>query len=127
MNSKSDKYVLLDDVLAVFSNLGVSRKIFIDELTELISWGMIETESAVEDTESENIFKEISSQSLTISLKGYYYISTLKNKFHYIDLVLQDTPIYDVNVYKLVVHNFPKAAAIPNLIQNCSPAERAKN
>ena len=38
-----------------------------------------------------------------------YYLLELVNRFHYIDLVLQDTPIYDDNYFNELVRLFPES------------------
>ena len=44
--------------------------------------------------------------SITITSKGYYYLNDIINKFYYIDLVLQDTPIFSQEVFNNIRSNF---------------------
>lgn len=109
MDSSSDRYTLYSEVHSVFKDIGLSDNLFKDEMVELIRWGLVQTDSVIEDTNSSTFNSVLPSQALSISLKGYYYINKLMNRFSYLDLVLQDTPIYDSNKFSSLLETFPKA------------------
>jgi hypothetical protein len=44
-----------------------------------------------------------------ISPKGHYYLKDLKNRFHYLDLILQDTPIFNEEYFSHISKCFPLA------------------
>ena len=46
---------------------------------------------------------------ISITSIGVYYIKLLLGRFHYIDLILQDTPIYDDEFYKELAKVFPNS------------------
>ena len=55
----------------------------------------------------EDIDANFSKYNFCISLKGYYYIDELINRFHYLSLVVQDTPIYNKEYFKRINSVFP--------------------
>ena len=44
---------------------------------------------------------------ICISSKGYYYFKELIRRFHYYDLILQDTPIFDEDLFSELKSVFP--------------------
>src|SRR5690606_29508684 len=45
--------------------------------------------------------------NLFLTLKGYYYLKFLVTRFHYFDLVSQDTPIFETVAFEELKSNFP--------------------
>lgn len=45
--------------------------------------------------------------SISISSKGYYYLRSIIGSFEYLDMVLQDTPIYDKTTFGELKSVFP--------------------
>ncbi|MEZ4939204.1 MAG: hypothetical protein R2799_16585, partial [Crocinitomicaceae bacterium] len=47
--------------------------------------------------------------NICITSKGCYYLEVLVNRFHYYDMVLQDTPIYSSESFDKIFDSFPKS------------------
>jgi hypothetical protein len=90
-----------------FVNLGYNVNIVQKEIVELLKFGLLETENVISDTEWDKLPND--DFNICISLKGHYYYNNLKNRFHYLDLILQDVPIFDVNYFKKLISIFPRA------------------
>lgn len=103
-NTKIEQYSVLTEF---FMNLGYINSIVQNEIIELLKFGLLETENLISDTDWNKLPSE--DFNLGISLKGYYYHTNLKNRFHYLDLVLQDTPIFNNEHFRKISKRFPKA------------------
>lgn len=79
--------------------------ILVLELNELLRYRLIETDDSISDKEFDANLD--THQNITISAKGSFYINNFINSFKYIDLVLQDTPIYDTASYDQIRKSFP--------------------
>jgi len=101
----SEKFIPVNHLIEKFAIIGYKKNIIIDELNELLKFRMIETDDNTSDRElNVEINQE---QNICVSYKGVYYINTLCCNFGYIDLVLQDTPIFDTDEYSKIRQSFP--------------------
>ena len=87
--------------------MGYQEKIIINELNDLNDLRLIESDDQIADIEDHPLTD--TDNNISISLKGYYYLNELKNRFFYIDLILQDTPIYDIEIFSKIKSEFPLA------------------
>lgn len=104
-SSKKVDYFAVSEVSIEFLKAGYSLDIIQEELQELFEYKMISTSEYSEDVEED--YKIIPTTLISITSVGVYYLKTLLNRFHYLDLVLQDTPIYDDESFKELCRLFP--------------------
>jgi hypothetical protein len=95
--------MLLED----FVKAGYNSRIIESEIIELIKYSLVETHKFAIDTLSLNSVSINQNDDIRITQAGKYYISNLIYQFHYIELVLQDTVIYDENVLQKIYQDFP--------------------
>jgi GTPase SAR1 family protein len=108
-DSASEKFVQASSIYEVFATGGHSYDSLKKEIDALLEYQLVETDNYIADTEIDSDIQL--TQNISISLKGYYYYTELINRWHYLDLVLQDTPIYDLNFFEQIKLNFPKPDA----------------
>ena len=96
----TSKYHDVKEVINEFINMGYISKYLKSELEELCKWHMIETDEQISDVEKlEQIDMD---SSICISRKGHYYINTLINKLPYIEMTLEDTPIFNSEFFESI-------------------------
>lgn len=101
----SEKYLNVEELINVFVNTGYIYKYVKKELDELCKYRLIATDEQISDIEG---LGEIDNQdSVCISMKGHHYINTLLNNFSYIEMTLEDTPIYDEDFFSQMKSVFP--------------------
>lgn len=101
-----NKYQQYTQILAYFSSLGFKQYAVRQEVIELLKLGMIDSQESITDTHWSSISDKV---SVSISSKGHYYLNSVISTFVYLDLVLQDTPIFDTNVFVKLRSTFPHA------------------
>jgi len=99
------KYALVSSLLEFFLEYGYKLNTLNQSLSDLVKNELIETDDIISDTE----WKSLSSTDFNICLsaKGNYYLKNSKNRFHYLDLILQDTPIFIKEHFDLIKSEFP--------------------
>lgn len=107
VQSFKDYFIQFDGVFRTFEKAGYSEDIIIDELTILLDQKLIETSSLSSDIEEG--MKVSNKEGVKITQSGIYYIKTLINTFNYLDLVLQDTPIFDQEYFDKLIDGFPSS------------------
>lgn len=100
----SNRYVSINTIFDLFTGFGYQLKTLRSAILELISISLIDTDEILTDVNKKDIPDDL---NLTITLKGYYYIKELCTRFHYFDLILQDTPIYDNEIFAEIYSKFP--------------------
>lgn len=105
IGGQTERFILLNDVVSTFSSAGYQLRIIINELNLLSKYRLIETDDLISDIEINT--ELIENQSVSISLKGHYYLNVLKNEFSYIEMTLQDTPIFDDDSFAKIKEVFP--------------------
>ncbi|MFT6500204.1 MAG: hypothetical protein ACJASQ_000311 [Crocinitomicaceae bacterium] len=104
-SSKRKEYFAVKELTDLFLKAGYTIDIVEEELQELFEKKLISTSDYTEDIEE---LVEIDSTSMiSITSVGVYYLNRLMGKFHYLDLVVQDTPIYDDEFYDKITQVFP--------------------
>lgn len=93
LTSYVEHYIPSLKLLDSFVKCGYNRENVLSELQELLKFGLINCESYVSDTQE--IPLDISEFQISVTQCGIYYSTQLVAEFYYLDLVLQDTPIYD--------------------------------
>ena len=89
------------------AELGYRVRDIRSSIDTLFRWGMIDTKDLLSDIDW---MKAMEQEALIgITPKGYYYFNDFIWRFTYIDLVLQDTPIYSEEQYKAIKNIFPAA------------------
>jgi Cdc6-like AAA superfamily ATPase len=101
------KYIQVSQILTFFINIGYKLSILNLSLIELLKRELIETDDLISDIEWEILSAK--DFNLCLSAKGDYYLKNAKNRFHYHDLVLQDTPIFIKDYFDSIKANFPLA------------------
>lgn len=102
--SYTEHYVPTEKLLLDFNKCGYNRDLVIEELIELLGYGLINSESYISDTKYIDL--DISEYQIAITQSGVYYSNTIVSQFYYFDLILHDTPIYDEDSYNKICKNF---------------------
>lgn len=100
----ANSYIQYKSLLEYFCGYGYTSKQICQELACLLEQGFIDADKKLSDikwntVDSDNI-------SITITSKGFYYITQVINKFYYVDLILQDTPIFNQDVFNNIKATF---------------------
>lgn len=98
-------FIKYNSFIEEFIEYGYRKDILNKELELLLSHGMIDTDTVFSDIKWSQLPQE--NLSFAITSKGLYYIEHLINSFSYIDLIAQDTPIFDKTIFELIRSVFP--------------------
>ena len=88
-----------------FNNYGYKKEIINQEMEGLIKENLVETDKLLSDISWNALPEE--DFSVTITARGHYYINYLINRFHYFELILQDTPISNQELFQKIKKEFP--------------------
>ncbi len=110
--SKKNNFLPIATVVKDFIKAGYTAEIIFEELNLLYVSGLIFTNDFVSDVESE-VSLGLSNE-IGITQSGVYYVKNLINKFFYLDLVLQDTPIYSDRYFDELTNLFPESDSYGN-------------
>ncbi len=110
MESKgsANKNVLSNDLIDKFVSVGYRANVIVNSLTNLLKFNLIDTDEQLSDVEWDVLPKNL---NIGITSKGHYYFKELCTRFHYIDLCLQDTPIFDKGYFEKLKAIFPQSDA----------------
>ena len=111
-SSKKYDYFKVGEVTEQFLKGGYTIDVIEEELQELFDHKLISTSEYTEDIEEETALD--SNSMISITSVGVYYLKSLLNRFHYIDLVLQDTPIYNEESFGHLTNVFPDSDEYAN-------------
>ena len=100
-----NKFIGYSELLKSFKDYGYREDVINKELESLLTDNFIETDKVLSDIRWNCLPEE--TFSITITAKGHYYITELMNRFYYIELILQDTPLFEKEVYENLVQRFP--------------------
>jgi len=105
--SKTDySFSTIKKISEDFAIAGYNYKIIISEIQQLLDFKFIDTKAVFSDIEENS---EINDElEIKISQNGHYYLYKMLPRFHYLDLVLQDTPIYDTYYFERIKEVFPE-------------------
>lgn len=101
------KYILISNLLNFFANIGYRIPQLKKVIIELLKEELVETDDVISDIDWELLSE--SDFNICLSAKGSYYLKNAKNRFHYYDLILQDTPIFSKDHFDRIKENFPLA------------------
>jgi hypothetical protein len=85
----------LDEMIAYFNSIGVSKKDVTTSARKLIEGALVENEIRARKQLDE-------AQSVRLTPAGRYYLTHLYRQFPYIDLVMQDTPFFDREYFQQI-------------------------
>lgn len=101
-----ENFTPVKHILDTFKLAGYGEEIILDELTELLNYILIDNQIISSDIESDGQISLLSQVRLTYS--GSYYLRNMLSEFHYLSLVLQDTPFYDAAFFEKIKDSFPE-------------------
>lgn len=107
ISSKRNEFFNVEELAKEFLKCGYTIDIIIAELQELFDYKLVSTPEHIEDIEEEVLLNN--SSMISITSIGIYYLKSLIGRFHYIDLVLQDTPIFDESSFNSLSSSFPES------------------
>lgn len=102
----AEKFILCSEILQFFENFGYENNIILKEINSLLKNNLVETQDATSDIGIKDDVLNFNT-NISISSSGYYYLQELICRLHYIDLVLQDTPIFSKEHYEKIKSHFP--------------------
>jgi len=107
-----DSFEKISDVINVFLEVSYSKECVLAELNSLLNNQLITSNTFSSDIErKESVSND---DEVRISNRGIYYVTELIFRFHYLDLVLQDTPIKDEHYFSSIEESFPKSDSSGN-------------
>lgn len=105
ISSKKIEYFPVTEITNEFLKAGYSIDIIEEEIQDLFDFKLVSTSEYSEDIEEE--FRIESNSLISITSVGVFYMKSLINRFHYLDLILQDTPIYEDEYFAKLCTEFP--------------------
>ena len=107
VGGNASKYIQVSQLLNFFANIGYKLSVLNLSISELLKKELIETDDLISDIEWKTIGAE--DFNICIAAKGDYYLRNAMNRFHYYDLILQDTPIFNKDFFDAIKAQFPHA------------------
>ncbi len=102
-----EEFISTESIIETFVLASYSRDCVIDEIDSLLQNHLLMSDNHHSDIELPD--KITTDTSIQISNRGLYYFNDLIYRFHYLDLVLQDTPIFNKTIYDSMLENFAKS------------------
>lgn len=100
----TNRFISINQIYDLFTSFGYPIKTLRSAIIDLINLSLIDTDEIITDIDKKDIPDEL---NISITLKGYYYIKDLCTRFHYFDLILQDTPIFNNEMFIEIFDKFP--------------------
>lgn len=102
--SYTEKLIPNSVIVEKLNSLGYRTNSINEALTSLIKAALIDTDENLTDV----LWYEIPSKfNLGLTAKGHYYLKELIRRFHYWDIIIQDTPIFDLQHFDTIRAAFP--------------------
>ncbi len=103
----ASKFVQYSHLVEFFTSIGYKLIIINQEVVELLKKEFVATDDLISDIEWDRL--NSFDFNICLSAKGSYYLKEAKNHFHYLDLVLQDVPIFSKEHFERIKSVFPFA------------------
>ncbi|MEX1003450.1 MAG: P-loop NTPase fold protein [Crocinitomicaceae bacterium] len=103
----SGKFEMFHELINYFVAFGFRINVLNKAISELLNLELIESDEILSDIKWYDLPDE--DFNLSITAKGHYYVCEIINRFFYIDMVLQDTPIFEQEFFDQMMKFFPKA------------------
>jgi hypothetical protein len=100
----SGKIVTSTDIIGKFNSFGYRPNVISDSIFVLLKLGLLDTDEQLTDIDWLTLPRDA---NISITSKGHYYYRNLIIRFTYLDLVLQDTPIFDDVHFQAINSGFP--------------------
>ena len=104
-DGRINRHENINSIIAEFLEYGYSEADISVEISMLLEKNLIDTDGTISDISWEGLV--FNDSNICITLKGAYYLYKGINRFHYCDLVVQDTIITDKNAYQRMQSFFP--------------------
>lgn len=104
-----NRYLNYEAFITEFVSYGYKEFILNQEIEFLLHYGFIDIDRIISDIKWDKLPNQ--NFNMTITAKGLYYIQNLINHLHYIELVLQDTPIFSSDDFIKIKSEFPTCDA----------------
>lgn len=105
--SYTEKQVRNVTIIEKFTALGYKLNDINYAIHNLIKAALLDTDEQLSDIEWTDLPQ---TYNLTLTEKGFYYIKILLYKFHYYDLIFQDTPVFDPVHFTILQEAFPPSS-----------------
>jgi hypothetical protein len=103
----TEKFVKKTILIDKLTSFGYRINVVNSALSSLLKASLIDTDEQLSDVE----WNELpTTYNLNITSKGFYYLKEIIERFHYYDLIGQDTPIYDTQYYNSLDSIFPTSS-----------------
>ena len=102
--NNSEKIVSNISIVEKLILLGYKINTINSAISSLIKAALIDTNEQLSDVNWTDLPSDF---NIHLTSKGYYYLKDLILKFHYYDLIFQDTPVYDEPTYQALLKEFP--------------------
>ena len=102
---QTEKFLQTSNLILHFTEKGYKMISILNELNMLLDLKLIDTDDSISDKDFNS--ELTNHKNLSISLKGRYYVETLITTFEYMEMCLQDTPIYDIESFAKIRESFP--------------------
>lgn len=104
IHGQGSRFAPISTIIENFTSLGYKTKHISAALEKLLEFNMIDSDNHYLDIVHDGL---TSDGKMAITSKGYYYVKILVTKFHYLDAVLQDTPILIPSAFEKIRSEFP--------------------
>lgn len=102
---RNNRYENIYSIISEFQEYGYSEVDISVEISMLLEKNLIDTDGTISDISWDGLVSN--SSNICITLKGAYYLHKGINRFHYYDLVAQDTIITDKSAFQEMQSFFP--------------------
>lgn len=104
--SYTEKLIPNSVLIDKLTSLGYRINSINDALASLLKSSLIDTD----EQQSDVSWRELPSRfNLGLTRKGHFYLKEMINRFYYWDLIVQDTPIFDLKQFDCIKAEFPLA------------------
>lgn len=102
--SYTEKLIPNTILVEKLNTLGYKTNSINDAIKSLIKSALVDTD----EQQSDILWHDLPSKfNMCLTSKGHYYLNEMLNRFHYWDLIIQHTPIFDLEQFAFIRASFP--------------------